>query len=382
MRRLGRWAAVVSIALLVAGGSASISSASVTTPASPPALGVGSIPWGDVGPGWLLAVWTPNPPRGPGGGTRGYRLHPPQILFLVSPTGVRYQVVREPNNDQLVLGWSGDGRRALQGTSSLGSISQINLATGTAFDRFKVHNTSSNFVTNVAYSSPRGLAIMITFERGESVVLQRYSLTGHLQLTYPDLFGGLGAWNGHFAESPDGTEIAMGTPNGVALVSNDGQLLATYRVPRSNFCSPTRWWTPTIILASCGSAVYRLYEIHVDTGAVNDLTASPKAPDYADENAWATHPGVYVQDAGACGYQYMGKLGPNHRTTPVNVPHAVGSVFILGEANHLLALYTTVACGSGSSVLWYNPFLGSASVVLGPPVTGGGVTGAWSYPGT
>lgn len=220
------------------------------------------------------------------------------------------------------------------------------------------------------------------FDRGEAVVLERYSQTGTRLLTYRHSFGGLGEFNGFFTESPNGTMIAMGTPRGVALLSNSGAELAAYRVPRAEYCYPKRWWSSTIILASCGSSASRLYEIHVDTGAVNDLTATPRAPDFGDENAWSTHPGVYVQDAGACGYQYMGVLGANHRTTPVNVPLADGSVYIIGEANHELALYTTIACGSGMSVLWYNPSSDTSSVVLGPPVTGGSVVSAISFPGT
>lgn len=156
MRHLGKWAAVLSVALLVAGSSASISSASANVATTPPALGAASIPWGDVGPGWLLGVWSPNKPIAPGVSHPGYRQHPPQIVFLVSPTGVRYEVVREPNNFQYIEAWSGDGRRVLQATPGLSSISQINLATGRAFDRFSVHGSRTNMPVSVVYSNPDG----------------------------------------------------------------------------------------------------------------------------------------------------------------------------------------------------------------------------------
>ncbi len=381
MRHRVRFAAALSVVLLVAGVTATTSLAGTRTPRSASVSAVSAIPWGAVGPGWLLGVWTPQKPLVPGQKPpKGYNQSPPQSVFLISPEGVRYLVVQEPNSRQFVVAWSSDGQRVLQQSAS--RFSQIDLATGRAFDHFSLPSQSSNFSTSVSYSNPRGLALLVLMQRGEQSVLQRYSLTGKLQLTYPYNFGSLGSFTSRYTESPNGAEIAMGAPHGVAIVSNTGAVLAKYVVPRAKFCTPTRWWSSTIVLASCGSYTPRLYEIHVDTGAVNDLTATPRSPDFGDENAWQTHPGVYVQDAGACGYQYMGKLGPNHRTTPVAVPGIEGSVFILGAANHELALSAAVPCGPSTSLSWYDPALNTDTVVLGPPLMGGSVREGLSFPGT
>ena len=59
-------------------GSAATSaakSAPGTTPAAKPAVaqgaerGIGDVPWAQVGPGWMLAVWTPVTPHRPGNST-------------------------------------------------------------------------------------------------------------------------------------------------------------------------------------------------------------------------------------------------------------------------------------------------------------------------
>lgn len=378
--------AALAIALLVAGSMASITVASAGAPRASTTYGPTSVPWAEVGPGWVLGVWSTNPPLGPGQRPpHGYRYRPPQDVYLVSPEGVRYLIVHEPNNLQSVLAWSGDGRRALQANEGEASISQIDLETGKAFDRFKPHTSSSNFVDSVTYTRPDGLALLITYQRGENEVLQRYTLTGKLLMTYPSSFGGLGTFDGEYTESANGTEIAFGARRGIALVGNDGAILAQYRVPHTTYCQPTRWWNATVILAACGSAgPSRLFEIHVDTGAIDDLTASPKAPDFGDLNAWSTLPGIYVQTAGGCGYLYIAKLGTNHRTKAVSIPgvNSGESQYILGSVNHELAVFATVACGSGESVLWWNPTLDTSSVILGPPIMAGSVENAFSFPGT
>jgi TolB protein len=114
------------------------------------------------------------------------------------------------------------------------------------------------------------------------------------------------------------------------------------------------------------------------------LTGAPlkSGPDVGDLNAWAIGSGVYLQDAGGCGYQYLAKLQVNRLTKPVTVPGVVrgDSIFVLGVANGQLALQATVACGGGQSALWFNPAKNTATVVLGPPLNGGGVQAAVPYP--
>jgi hypothetical protein len=360
-----------------------------STPRVPLARGAkataSSIPTWEVGPGWILATWNQNPPLGPGQKPPpGYRQNPPQDVFLVSPQGGRYLVVRQHNSALDLEGWSGDGKRALLVDAATSRFEQLDVATGATFDSFRLHTSNSIFFETASYTRPSGLAILVATQWNNGQFLQRYSLSGQLQLDYPRTFSHGGRFDGKYVSSPDGTQLVLGTFGGMALVGNDGTVLEQYRVPHTQFCTPTRWWAARVVLASCegSSSGSRLYEIHVDTGAVATLTAVPRPPDLGDENAWAIRSGVYVQDAGGCGYQYLAKLQADHKTTPVTVPRVARgySVFVLGANDNQLALLATVSCGEGRSVVWFDPAENTTTVVLGPPLIGGSVVNAISFP--
>jgi TolB protein len=56
-------------------------------------------------------------------------------------------------------------------------------------------------------------------------------------------------------------------------------------------------------------------------------------------------------------------------------------VFVKGVSADKLVLQATMACGSGVSLLTYDPAANTSAVLLGPPVNGGGVIDAVLYPG-
>ena len=110
-----RFAATLSLGLAtacVATPVASSASPVASSPASPPrpallALGQQgsrqSVPWSQVGSGWLLATLTE------GGAKRGAEQ---EALYLVDPAGGRYLLATLPAGEAL-QDWSGDGARAL-----------------------------------------------------------------------------------------------------------------------------------------------------------------------------------------------------------------------------------------------------------------------------
>jgi TolB protein len=350
-------------------------------------LAASSIPWDHVGPGWLLATWNRNKGAGAGSRVPGNVSNPVNSMFLVDPAGGRYLITRYTNDTEALAGWSGDGRRALLvDTAASTRISQIDLATGRRTTSFTLPTSNSVFFESVSYTRPKGLALLVTTQTNDAQLLQRYSLTGSLQHTYPTSFTDVGTFADSVLSSPDGLELALGTSKGVAFVDNDGTVVSQVRVPGASYCGVKRWWETNVVLVSCAgtSSQQRLYEVPLSGGAATPLTATPSASggDQGDENAWAVGSAVYVQDAGGCGYQYLARLQPDDLTKPVTVPDVVrgDSVFVLGAANDELALEATVACGSGQSALWFNPSKHTSSVVLGPPLNGGGVQVALSYP--
>src|SRR3981189_1462344 len=104
------------------GTSASPGSPTSTTAALPAAHGVeaaiGSVPWSQVGPGWMLATWSPAVGHPP-----GEQPAPPPparsrdtattTLYLVAPAGGRYPITTFPPPGNKagpeLIDWSGDG---------------------------------------------------------------------------------------------------------------------------------------------------------------------------------------------------------------------------------------------------------------------------------
>jgi hypothetical protein len=84
---------------------------------------LGAVPWPQVGPGWMLAMWSPVP------GLAACKQAPPgtptdqtatTTLYLVDPAGGRYAITTFPRpgdgSSPTLVDWSGDGTRALFAT--------------------------------------------------------------------------------------------------------------------------------------------------------------------------------------------------------------------------------------------------------------------------
>jgi hypothetical protein len=91
--------------------------------------------------------------------------------------------------------------------------------------------------------------------------------------------------------------------------------------------------------------------------------------------------GTYVEDAGACGYEYAAKLGPDGLTAPIAVPGVPSgdSTVILGTQGNSLAIQATPACRVGTSLLWYAPATNSVIPLLGGAAGGGSVEGVFMF---
>ncbi len=145
--------------------------------------------------------------------------------------------------------------------------------------------------------------------------------------------------------------------------------------------------TPSALLESFESDVDdrigQLWIVPTDGGTPTTLTAqTPKPPDLGDENARQLTTGTYLQDAGACGYQYLASLNPDGTTTPVSIPQvdtADNSQWVVGTDGTRIAVRMAAACGSGQSLLWWDTASNTTTILLGPGVNGGGVVDALFY---
>lgn len=357
-------------------------SASRPSPSATPALAAGQqgsrqqIPWAQVGPGWFLAEWSP--PVAPA----------PTTLFLIDPAGGRYLIETFPagspaSTPTILAGWSGDGQRALLDTedSSTSPITAavLNLRT-LATTQFEL----GSHVYPVGFTAPDGLAILANVINGPAQAnLERLSLTGNLQLSYPASFSGGRPYSGSALYSPDGTYLAAGTPGGIEVMNNDGQSLKFLSVvdPSTGPCTAVRWWTSQELLVSCGIANEQedqLWLVPASGASPTALTANPPAPpDQGGSNAWQLSTGVYVTDQTGCGQTYLAKLQPDGQTAAIAVPglpSSDNSSTILGSDGDRLAIASGVApnCGTTTrTLLWYTPTTNSVTTLLGGTVNGG-----------
>jgi hypothetical protein len=352
-----------------------------------------AIPWTQVGPGWTLAVWSPSPSTQPGDDAPDPQANAAQTLFLTNPIGGRYVEASLPaGTPQNLVDWSASGRVALLSTKDPTPVGSVSAADLLVLDLVG-GKTSTSHITgisgqdDVGLTRPSGRAILANQVPASSqsgdASLVRLGLDGAHQLTFPATFAQVGSYVGSWLSASDGTRLALGASAGIALVGNDGRVIRELPVPAvdSTGCAPLRWWTPDVILVRCFT---RLWLVPTSGGGPTALTApvSDNGPDTADLDAWRVGAATFVQDAGACGYRYLARLGADGTTTPLPVPgvDSETSVFVLGTDGTRLEVFTTIACGGGQSVLWFDPATNTTDVILGPGINGGGVTVALAYP--
>ena len=389
--------AIFVAAALLAGGCASTGSpAGQSTAVQPAARGVeapiGSVPWSQVGPGWLLATSSPHAEKAN------------TTLYLVDPAGGRYPITTFPPSSAQppeLVDWSGDGSHALLSTGDTTAI-LVELRTG--------KQTTITVNGHPRFTRPDGNAILESSggEGNGPATLKRVDLAGKQQLAYPtDKLGS--AYNGKYLPTPDGTQLVLGTATGLVLVGNDGAVGRRLPSPLPGAeCSPVRWWTPTALLASCTarpadpyttSAVpTQLWQVPLNGGTPTAITAVNPSDgsdplwggDFGDSNAWQLPSGTYLQSSRSCGPRFLSRLTPDKRTTAVTVPavqgRPAGGAAVVGVDGADLDLLAVTASGCDgrnrqSLLLRYDAAAGVSTVLLGPPVNGATVLSAESYPG-
>jgi TolB protein len=280
-----------------------------------------------------------------------------------------------------VVDWSADGGHALvtrHGEELQTVITQVDLHSGTQ-TTFAVHAVST------ARYTPDGKALLLG-DGGDGDDVVRVDLAGNEQ---PNP-GGQDIGRG--LSTPDGRRHVRGAGSGLVLTGNDLAQGKALPVEGATDCRPLRWWDgklATTVLATCDdkrAGGTRLWLVPIDGGPPTALTAVNDGrhdPDLGDMDAWRLPAGTYVQYAGGCGTVHLGKLNADGTTTPVLVPGVDNShsIFVVGVNGGDLVLKATAACGGGQSLLDYNPAADTSTVLLGPPLNGGGVSSVRPYPG-
>ncbi len=348
------------------------SSPSTPVPAMLPAGTQGSanaVPWSVVGSGWLLAQWSASNPDASAGGAGGA-----STLFLIDPQGGRYDLGPAPSGTQL-SDWSGDGHRALLVSTGSSTATVVDLQTGSASS---ISIGSEQPFADLDFTRPTGQAFIVPgmSEQSGATPIQRFSLAGTLEQTYPTSFAQAGNSDGSFVEAPDGTVLALDARNGLELVSNAGEPVRFLPPPPGqNNCSAIRWWNANDVLDGCPS---QLWLVPAPGSSPAPLTSASSPGAYLD--AWSLPEGTYVEE-GACGTTWLDRLNADGTTTRLAVPDTPtgGSVAGRGTFGSQLAITLTPGCDTGNatptsnSLAWYDPATNVVTPLLGSRVNGGWV---------
>jgi TolB protein len=127
--------------------------------------------------------------------------------------------------------------------------------------------------------------------------------------------------------------------------------------------------------------------VPTDGGAATALTAlntGREDPGFGDDLhdviAWKLPSGTFLQSAGACSSEFLSRLTPDMHTIPVHVPGVSDSARVIGVSGDDVVLLAKVGCGGTTSLLTYDPAANTSTVLLGPPINGGGVSEAVLFP--
>ncbi len=365
--RLVKRAAAASLGLLCLAGV--VCGGATAARASDEATSRASVPWHSVGRGWILAVVA----RSKSSSGRG-------TLYLVSPGGQRYRLGPAPANS-ILEDWSGNGTYALFFPENPGPtnapITVLNLHTGQA-SSFTVD--SNQVFPDISFSRPDGTAILFQpgfAASGAALPLERFSLTGALELSYPTQFPQAGAFSGgSVLENASGTELVVNTQNGMELMSNSGQPIRALATHGPGSCGVLDWWNNENVVADCAGGQLLVYPL--SGGRPQELTSSRDEGTFL--GAWHIPSGTYAE-AAACGSTWLEKLNSNGTAATLTIPGAAdaGTVQPLGALGNQLPLLVGGGCDGQypySFVDWYKPSTNVATTVIGGPAGGGYVTGA------
>jgi len=330
----------IGASLVLGGGVIGTAVATAGTGAATAAL-----PWSSVGPGWVLDMYS-----------KATRSKPaPTTLYLVSPSGAKYALHswKAAATRPYLLAWAGSKTEALFQTISArnGTVTgwqEMNLRTG------KTTAVKFGGATPVGFTHPTGQQILGVKISGRNATFARYTQAGaRVRNLVTENVGPAGLTPGALY-SADGTEIAIGAPNGVLLVSNAGGVLRKLPVPGADArigCHPERWWTKNTVLVSCtpkNSAAPQLWLVPVSGARPAALTPVRKAGfDLGDFNAWKLSSGLYLQSYGACGTVEINKQAKNGSVTRVTVPGAADSPVVITATGSRLLVWQAGCDGSG-----------------------------------
>ncbi len=301
-----------------------------------------SVPWDQVGEGWVLATID----RGSYGKSNNELRVRARSLELISPEGVRYSLyatTREPLENHVdpsnfsLISWDPVARTALlkryvsvfraqairldleTGASQTLALPKNEMATGLRPDGAGVlSQTFSGRILSIAWDGTR------------SVVGETRSQGGVIA-------------------TPDGTALVIGERHHLTLMPLDGSTTRVLATPGE--CRPLRWYDDTQLLASCFSRRgSRLVTVGID-GTVTPRasmrrTSSPsfRGPSWDDTDVRVVDGRSYYEGNGPCGGSFIIRENAKGEQKLVKVPGSTGGISLVGARDDRLVIAHSATC--------------------------------------
>jgi len=350
---------------------------------------VTQVPWEQVGANWTLAVYAdsfkqsdPDPNDPYAANTTVFPVAPFK-LFLVNPIGGRYLITTLSRPTALVA-WSPDGRRALvmQDAGDGFVTNELDLTTGQLIPGHTRSDRPGITTHTVGYTRPKGTAMLVSFDK--TTTIERLALDGTLQATYPNAFGSTGHLHSDPIYTSDGSQLVFGSDKGLALLSNGGALLQTFKPPvAGRSCDPVGWWRKDVALVRCLSTTAVAGSTDQDQfwalpirggGPVRLLTGDIAQPTV---QLGRSDGGTVIYAGDWCSTSQIGLLQPAGGIAPfdLKLPAGVFATELISVHGSTVLLRTT-SCGtltSGASVTSYDTATGRSVILLGPGMNDGTV---------
>jgi len=323
-------------------------------PGLPSALSRSLIPFGEVAQGWVAVLYSATSDDPWGDGTTG-----PVVLYLVSPSGDRYEVVSFPQEapqPYALGGLANDGGRVVAvvgtmlGPDPATSVVSIDVATGAITEIVQVPSGArlgttlpSGRDTVVDYSTFEPTDEYLQVYRTDGSLFAEIDTKGNDWPTYSWLYG------------LDGTQLIVSDGTSLRVMGNDGTFIRLLDAP-AEMCDPVRWWDDHTILASCvpdawfadGGYYHVLWLVPFDGSAPTRLTAEPD-PDldvveFGFADAWRVGERTLLQWWGDCGARGIQVLQPDGTGEWLDLA-VDGGPWIYAQAGDDLVIHATFDCG-------------------------------------
>lgn len=301
-----------------------------------------TVPWDEVGDGWVLASIQRGPYKN---GDLRVRA---RSLELISPEGTRYPLYatsKQPDENYvdpsnfILVGWDPVARTALLKRS-------VSIARAQAI-RLDLESGSSQTLALPKQEMRTGLR-----PDGGGVLVQNFS-GKVVSIAWDGVRTTVGqASQGGAITSPDGTAVVVADPGHLTLVPLDGSPAREVATPGQ--CNPHRWYDDTQLLASCFSRKgTQLVTIGLD-GTVTPMGGLRRTterdfhgPSWVDTDVRIVGGRSYYEGNGPCGGSFITKENAAGEEKVVKVPGSQGGVSLVDARDDRLVIAHTATCDDG-----------------------------------